>query len=116
MLRRAKLAILVTVLFAGCELDLPTDEMMGQGVISGTVSDTANVLVPNATIAVRGPTNRDIVAAAGVYSARQLAGGSYTVTIIPPQGWAMVQGTNTTVATQIVGSETRTINFKIRRQ
>ena len=114
MVRRAAL-VLVTVLLAGCEFDLPTDEMTGQGVISGTVSDTASVLVPNATVAVRGPINRDIVAAAGVYSARQLPAGSYTVTVIPPQGWAMAPGTNTTVATQIVGSETRTVNFRLRR-
>lgn len=101
---------------AGCKLGLPegpVDE--GQGVISGTITDTANAMVPNATISVRGAATRNVVAAAGVYSVRELPAGGYTVTIVPPQGYEVAPNTNGTVPLQIVASETKTVSFRVRR-
>jgi hypothetical protein len=105
----------IAIAIAGCDLGLPTEEETGQGVISGTVTDTANVLVPNATIAIRGALTRNIVAAAGVYAANQLPGGAYTVTVVPPQNYAVAPNTNGTVPVEVVGSETKTVNFRLRR-
>jgi hypothetical protein len=113
--RRA--GVLALLLVAGCDLDLPTgdDPPVGQGVISGTITDTANVMVLNATIAVRGTTSRNIVAAAGVYAANELPAGSYTVTVVPPQNYEVATNTNGTVPVEIVASETKTVNFRLRR-
>jgi hypothetical protein len=99
----------------GCELDLPTEEETGSGIISGTITDASNTMIQNATIALRGTAERNIVAAAGVYAFNQLRAGEYSVTIVPPQGYEVAANTNGTVSIQIVGSETRTVNFKVSR-
>ena len=115
-MRRSAGWVFLGLLLAGCELGLPegpVDE--GQGVISGTITDTANTMVANATISVRGAATRNVVAAAGVYSVRDLPAGSYSVTIVPPQGYEVAPNTNGTVPIQIVGSETKVVNFKVRR-
>jgi hypothetical protein len=104
------------LLLAACELGLPTEEeQSGSGAISGTITDSTNTMVPNASIAVRGAATRNVVAAAGVYSINELPAGGYTVTIIPPQGWGVAPNTNGTVPLQIVASETKTVNFRLRR-
>ena len=101
---------------AGCELSLPTEEeQTGSGIISGTITDSTNTMVPNASIAVRGAATRNVVAAAGVYAVNSLPAGGYTVTIIPPQGWEVAPSTNGTVPIQIIASETKTVNFRVRR-
>jgi hypothetical protein len=108
--------LLIGLSLAACKLGLPegpVDE--GEGVISGTVTDTANTMVANATISVRGAAARNVVAAAGVYSVRDLPAGSYSVVIVPPQGYDVAPNTNGTVPIQIVGSETKVVNFKVRR-
>jgi hypothetical protein len=115
-MRRLAALLLVGLSLAGCELGLPegpVDE--GQGVISGTITDTANTMVANATISVRGAASRNVVAAAGVYSVRDLPAGNYSVTVVPPQGYEVAPNTNGMVPIQIVGSETKVVNFKVRR-
>jgi hypothetical protein len=103
------------LLVGGCELDLPTDEETGSGVISGTITDASNAMIQNATIALRGTAERNIVAAAGVYAFNQLRPGAYSVTIVPPQGYEVAANTNGTVSIEIVESEIRTVNFKVSR-
>jgi hypothetical protein len=99
----------------GCDVGLPTEEEPGEGIISGTITDASNAMIPNATIALRGTAERNIVAAAGVYSFNQLRAGSYSVTINAPPGYEVAANTNGTVSIQIVGSESKTVNFKVSR-
>jgi hypothetical protein len=96
---------------------LPSDEgeETGNGSISGTVTDSTNALIPNATIAVRGATSRNIVAAAGVYAANNLPAGAYTVTVVPPENYVVATNTNGMVPVEIVASEAKTVNFRLRR-
>lgn len=108
--------LLLPILFlGGCEVGLGPDGETGQGVISGTITDTANVMIPNVSVAIRGAATRNVGTTIGAYIATQLPAGAYTVTVIPPQNYEVAANTNGTVPVEIVGSETKTVNFRLRR-
>jgi hypothetical protein len=115
LLRFAVAPFLLATLLLACDVGLPTEEEVGDGVISGTITDASNVMVPNATIALRGKAERNIVAAAGVYAFNELVAGAYSVTIVPPQGYEVAANTNGTVPVEIVGSDRKTVNFRVSR-
>jgi hypothetical protein len=101
----------------GCELGIqqPEDDG-GAGSISGTVTNAeTNQNVGSATISLRGAEEHNVVSAVGIYAFDRLIPGSYTVTIVPPQGYEVAPNTIGTVPVQIVGSETKTVNFRVRR-
>ena len=110
-------ALLLVLLLAGCKLGLPEGpEDEGQGVITGRITEGATTTnVANAAIAIRGTESHDIVSSTGFYAMDGLAPGAYTVTVMPPSGFELVPGTEATAPVQVAGSETKTVNFQLRR-
>lgn len=116
--RRTVISLLAAVSVAGCEFGTePTgSDDGGQGVITGRITEGASTTnVTAATIAIRGTELHNIVSSTGYYAVSGLLPGSYSVTVVPPAGWELAPNTNGTAPVQIAGSETKTVNFQLRK-
>ncbi len=105
------------LLLGSCKLGLPEGpEEQGAGVITGRVTDVADSSnVTNVSIQVRGAESLNILSTTGFYAMQDLVPGSYAVTVVPPSGYEVAPNTMGTAPVQIVASETKTVNFQLRR-
>jgi protein-disulfide isomerase len=103
---------------SGCKLGLPEgpEALEGQAVITGRVTDVATSNnVTNVSIQIRGAESLNILSTTGYYAMSGLVPGAYSVTVVPPSGYEVAPNTIGTAPVQIVGSETKTVNFVLRR-
>jgi hypothetical protein len=114
---RGAILLAIAVAMAACKLGLPEEPSAdGAGVITGRITDgTSNNNVTHATIAIRGAESHDVVSATGYYAVDDLVAGGYTVTVVPPVGWELAPNMTNSAPVQIVGAETKTVNFQLRR-
>ena len=113
LIPRALLCFMLVM--AGCDADnIGGSDDGGQGTITGTVTDEENRLVPNATISIRGAESHNLVSSSGHYARSGLQPGGYSVTVVPPRNYTVAPNTIGTVPVQIVASESKTVNFKLR--
>ena len=72
--------------------------------------------VPNVDLTIRGEAGTTTVRVPnGTYVASGLQPGAYTVSVVPPAAYEVAPGTNGSVNIQVVASETKTVNFQLRR-
>lgn len=109
--------MLAALFVSSCEVGLGPDGGEGQGRIAGLITDVATSQpVANAVITLRGPEGSLVVQVPnGNYLISNLVPASYTVTIAPPSGYQLAPGTSNDVPVVIVASESKTVNFQLRR-
>jgi hypothetical protein len=111
---RKYVALLFTVMLVACG-DLGPDDQ-GRGKIVGTITEeTTGESVGGAEITINtSETTQFATVVGGTYEATRLVPGGYIVTIDPPSGFELADGTLNDVPVQIVADETRTVNFLLR--